>query len=84
MEMNILNIISILASFVAFLFMVFLLSSKTERKLPNYMLALYLFVFILNTLSRFVTEYIYPLSPIAGMLISAAVFLTIPAIYLFV
>jgi AraC-like DNA-binding protein len=84
MEMNIINIATILASFIAFLFMVFLLSIKTERRLPNFMLAVYLFVFILDILSLVIIKYIYPLSPIAGMLISLTVLLTMPAIYLFV
>ena len=84
MEMNLINIVSIIASFVSFLFIVFLLSLKTERRLPNILLALFLFLFILDTLSRFNALFVYPLSPAAGMLISLSVFLTIPAIYLFV
>lgn len=84
MEMNLINIVSIVAAFVSFLFVVFLFSIKTERSLPNYLLALYLFVFILDTLGQFNTVYLYPISPIAGMLISLLVFFAVPALYLFV
>ena len=42
MEMNILNIANIGAGFIAVLFIMFLLTLKTERSLPNYMLAVYL------------------------------------------
>ena len=84
MEMNLINMVSIIAAFVSFLFIVFLVSIKTERRLCNYVLALYLFVFILDTLSPFNTAYLYPISPVAGMLISLSVLFAVPALYLFV
>ncbi|MCJ7715850.1 MAG: AraC family transcriptional regulator, partial [Anaerolineales bacterium] len=84
MEMDLIKIVSIIAAFVSFLFIVFLVSLRTERRLPNFMLAFFLFAFILDTLGEFNTEYLYPLSPVFGMLISLAVFFTVPAIYLFV
>ena len=84
MEIELINIVSIIASFVSFLFIVFLLSIKVERRLPNFLLSFFLFIFILDTLAIFNAVYVYPISPVAGMLISLAVFLTIPAIYLFV
>jgi AraC-like DNA-binding protein len=84
MEMSFMNIVTIVAGFVAFLFMIFLLSIKTERPLANYLLAFYLLVFILDTLSQFNTYYLYPISPMAGMLVSLAVFLMMPAMFLFV
>lgn len=84
MEIELINIVSIIASFVSFLFIVFLLSIKVERRLPNLLLSFFLFIFILDTLAIFNAVYVYPISPVAGMLISLSVFLTIPAIYLFV
>lgn len=84
MEMNLNNIVSIIASFVSLLFVVFLLTQKTPRKLPNLLLALFLCIFILDTLSEFNTIYLYPLSPVLGMLLSLTVFFNVPAIYLFV
>ena len=63
MEMNILNIANIVAGFIAVLFIMFLLTLKTERSLPNYMLAAYLLLFALDTLNQFFTYYLYPLSP---------------------
>jgi hypothetical protein len=84
MEMDLINIVSIIASFVSFLFIVFLLSIKAERRLPNFLLSFFLFIFILDSLARFNAVYVYPISPVVGMLISLSVFLTIPAIYLFV
>lgn len=84
MEMNILNIAYIVAGFIAVIFIMFLLTIKTERSLPNYMLAAYLLLFALDTLNQFFTYYLYPISPIAGMLISLSVYMMVPALYLFV
>ena len=84
MDLSILNIAYIIAGFFAFIFIVFLLTIKTKRSLPNYMLAAYLLLFSLDTLNQFFTYYLFPLSPIAGMLISLSVYMMMPALYLFV
>ena len=84
MEMSLLNIAYIVAGFIALLFILFLLTTKTERNLPNFMLAAYLLLFSLDTLSQFNIHFLYPISPIAGMLISLSVYLMMPALFLFV
>ncbi|MEJ2596509.1 MAG: hypothetical protein P8100_15595, partial [bacterium] len=84
MEFNLLNVFTIVAGFVAFIFAVFLVSIKTGRRLPNLLLAIYLLWFIQDTLAQYTTNFLYPLSPVAGMLVSLTIFLSMPTIYLFV
>jgi AraC-like DNA-binding protein len=84
MEFILINILPIVIDFIALLFIIFLLSAKTERKLSNILLALYLLFFAIDTSANYVSILIYPISPVAGMLISTLVFLTAPLFYLFI
>lgn len=84
MEMKIFDTTSIIAGFIAFILILFLLTIKTDRRLPNYLLACYLLFFIQDTLAQFTSAYLYPLSPVAGMLTSQTMFFMMPALYLFV
>lgn len=83
MEMDFVNTTSIVISFLALLFIVFLLTVKTERKLSNIFLALYLLFFIQDTCTQYTTQYLFPLSWTFGMLVSTTVLLIMPFLYLF-
>jgi len=74
MEFTFYNILPIIFDFIAVLFIFFLLSAKTERKLSNILLALILFFNAIDTSANYISNLIYPVSPIAGMIISTTVF----------
>ena len=84
MELNLLDIVSILYSFAAIILIVFLLSSSSQRPLSNILLSFYFFFSILDAASQFVSYFIYPKHPIIGFIISETVFFIMPFFYLFV
>ncbi len=84
MEFNLLDIISILHSFVAVILIIFLLTTKSQRSLSNLMLSLYFFVSIFDFSSQFLSIFVYNKHPVLGMLISETVYFLMPLFYLFV
>lgn len=83
MELDFLHIISLLIVFVSLLMAAFLLTMKSENKLSNLLLALFMIVSAEDSDSNFIGSYIYPSFPALGMLINSTVLLKLPLLYLY-
>lgn len=83
MELDILQIFSLLIVFVHLLLAAFLLTIKTKNLVSNIMLAAFLLVSAEDSDSIFIVDYIYPHFPALGMLINSLVLLKLPLIYLY-
>lgn len=83
MELDFIDIVSILYNFGAVILIVFLLSSASKRPLSNRLLALFLFFSIFDGSSRFLSIFVYSSNPVLGMMISETVFFLPPLLYLF-
>lgn len=83
MELEFIDVVSILYSFGAIILIVFLLGSTSKRPLSNGLLAVYLFFTILDNSARFLSIYVYPSYPALGMVISETILLVGPLLYLF-
>ncbi len=83
MELDIIQIISLLIVFVSLLLAAFLLTVRSENYLSNLLLALFLIVNAQDSDSIFVGGYIYPSMPALGMLINSTVFLKLPLLWLY-
>ena len=84
MELNIIDIISIILVFVSLLFAVFLFTLKTENRTSNLLLGLFLVINAQDAGSQFVGYFIYPYYPGWGMLISSTIFFKMPLLYLYI
>lgn len=84
MEFQVLDIVAILISFIALIFVAFLLSIPSERKLGHYLLASYLSIFIVDSSAGFVDKYLAPSLPALTMLLKTLIFLEPPLLYLFI
>ncbi len=84
MELNLFNTLSLFYLFAASILILFLLTSKTERKLSNILLSVYLLLVIQDNGAQFTTALVYSNYPVLGMIISQTTFLLAPALYLFV
>ena len=83
MELEFIDVVSILYSFGAVILIVFLLSLPSKRPLSNRLLAAFLFISLFDNSSRFIAVYVYSGSPVLGMILSETVFLLAPLFYLF-
>jgi len=83
MELDILQIFSLLDVFISLLLAVFLLTIKSKNYLSNILLALFLIIHAQDSDSIFLGNYIYPNFPATGMLIKSTVLLQMPILYLY-
>jgi len=84
MELDLIDIISLLIVFVSLLLAVFLLTSRSENYLSNILLAAFLIVNAEDSDSVIIGNFIYPNFPALGMLINSTVLLKIPFLYLYI
>lgn len=84
MELNLLNILSLLIIFVSLLFAGFLLLSKSKNYLSNLLIGLFLIINAIDAGNSFIVSYIFPQYPGLGMLLSSTIFFKIPLIYLYI
>ncbi len=83
MELNILQILSLLIVFVSFLMAVSLFSMRSVNYLSNVLLALFLIVSAIDSDSIFLSNYIYPKYPALGLFLNSFVFTKMPLLYLY-
>lgn len=83
MELNVIQIISLLAVFVSLLLAASLLSMRSANYLSNVLLSLFLIVSAVDSDAIFLGQYIYPNYPALGMFLSSLVFLKMPLLYLY-
>lgn len=84
MQLDLIDIISIILVFVSLLFAVFLFTLKTENRTSNLLLALFLVINAQDSGSQFVGYFIYPYYPGWGMLTSSTIFFKMPLLYLYI
>jgi AraC-like DNA-binding protein len=83
MELDIIQIFSLLALFVSLLLAAFLLTMRSENYLSNLLLAGFLIVRAIDSDSIFLGGYIYPNYPAMGLFLSSLVFFEMPLLYLY-
>ena len=83
MELDILQILSLLIVFVSLLLAAFLLTMRSENYLSNLLLAMFLLVSAIDSDSIFLGGYIYPNYPALGIFLSSQVFFRMPLLYLY-
>lgn len=83
MELDILQIFSLLIVFVSLLLAAFLLTMRSSNYLSNVLLAMFLIVGAIDSDSIFLGGYIYPNYPALGIFLSSLVFFKIPLLYLY-
>lgn len=83
MELDILQIFSLLTVFVSLMLAAFLLTIRSENYLSNLMLAMFLIVNAIDSDSIFLGSYIYPNFPALGIFLSSLVFFKMPLLYLY-
>ena len=84
MEFNIDNIISLLTTFQAFLFAVYLLSNNPNRNASNYFMSVFLIAYGIDFAAFYSAHYLYPLAPNLAMILSMTLYLSFPAMYLYI
>ena len=84
MQLDIIDVFSILLVFVSLLFAVFLFTLKTENRTSNLLLGLFLILNAQDSGAQFVGYYIYPQYPALGMFISSTLFIQMPLLYLYI
>ncbi len=83
MELDILQILSLLVVFVSLLMAASLLSMRSANYLSNVLLAMFLIVSAIDSDAIFLGSYIYPNYPALGMFLSSLVFFKMPLLYLY-
>jgi len=83
MELNIIQIFSLLNSFICLLLATFLLTNRSKNYLSNLLLAFFLIVIAIDSDSIFLGRYIYPNYPALGVFLSNLVFLKMPFLFLY-
>lgn len=83
MELDIIQILSLLKVFISLLLAAFLLTVRSENYLSNLFLALFLIISAIDSDSIFLGHYIYPNYPSLGMFMNSLVFLSMPVLYLY-
>jgi len=84
MELDIIQIISLLKVFINLLLAVFLLSVRSKNYLSNLFLAFYLIIDAIDGDGIFLIAYIYPNYPALGVFLNSLVFLVMPFLYLYI
>ena len=84
MELDLLDIISLLIVFTSLVLASFLLTTRSVNYTSNVLLALFLIFNAQDSDSNFIGQYIYPNFPWLGMLINSTVFLKLPFFYLYI
>ena len=84
MELNLIQILSLLIVFVSLMLAMFLLTLKSENYLSNLILALFLIVSAQDSDSIFIGQFVYPSYPALGMLINSTVFFKVPLLFLYI
>jgi len=84
MELNVLNIISLITTFQAILFSIYLLSNNPKQNPSNYFIAIFLIVYAIDFAAFFNYYYLYPVAPNLSMLLSMTLFLAPPSLFLYV
>lgn len=84
MELDIIQILSLLKVFINLLLAAFLLTVRSKNYLSNLFLALYLIINAIDSDSIFLGGYIYPNYPALGVFLSSLVFLVMPVLYLYI
>lgn len=83
MELDIIQIFSLLVVFVSLLLAGFLLTMRSANYLSNVLLAVFLIVSAIDSDSIFLGGYIYPNYPALGIFLSSQVFFKMPLLYLY-
>ncbi len=83
MELDIIQIFSLLTVFVSLLLAAFLLTMRSENYLSNLLLAGFLIVRAIDSDSIFLGRYIYPNYPAMGTFLSSLVLIEMPLLYLY-
>lgn len=84
MELRLLDIIGLLTSFIALIFVFFLLTFRSDRKLGHYLLAAYFSIYIVDSLAGIIDHHLAPVMPGATMFLKTLIFLEPPLLYLFI
>lgn len=83
MELDILQIFSLLVVFVSLLLAASLLTMSSANYLSNVLLAMFLIVSAIDSDAIFLGSYIYPNFPALGIFLSSLVFFQMPLLYLY-
>jgi len=83
MELDILQILSLLIVFVSLLLAAFLLTIRSANYRSNVLLAMFLIVSAIDSDSIFLGNYIYPNYPALGLFLSSWVFFKLPFLFLY-
>ena len=83
MELDILQILSLLVVFVSLLLAASLLTIRSSNHLGNVLLSLFLIVTAIDSDGIFLGGYIYPNYPALGIFLSSLVFFQMPLLYLY-
>lgn len=84
MELDIIQILSLLKVFISLLLAAFLLTERSKNYLSNLLLALFLIISAIDSDSIFLGNYIYPNYPALGIFLSSLVFFIMPVLYLYI
>lgn len=84
MELDILNVMSLLIVFVDLVLAAFLLTVKSENRASNYLLSAFLIVSAIDSDSNFLGPYVYSNFPGLGMFLSSMVFFKLPLLFLYI
>jgi len=83
MELDIIQIFSLLIVFVSLILAAFLLTMRSANYLSNVLLAMFLIVGAIDADSIFLRNYIYPNYPALGLFLNSSVFFKLPLLYLY-
>jgi len=83
MELDILQILSLLIVFVSLLMAASLLSMRSANYSSNVLLAIFLIISAIDSDAIFIGGYIYPNYPALGIFLSSLVFFKMPLLYLY-
>ncbi len=79
------ELLGVLTGFLSFFFAFFLLTLKTKRQTSNFLIAMFLIVFAIDTGGNvLLNNYVYPKYPGLGLLLGSLIFLELPFLYLYI
>jgi AraC-like DNA-binding protein len=84
MEFSLLNIVSIITSFQAILFAIYLLSNNPKKHPSSYFMAVFLLAYGIDFAAFFSAYYIYPVAPNTGLFLSTTLYLAPPSFFFYI
>jgi AraC-like DNA-binding protein len=84
MELSALNILSVIIAFEATLFSIYILSLQVERKISNFFIAFYIFIFGLESVNPLFYQFYFINHPQYAMILDSLFYLELPLIFLYI